>query len=106
MATLTPKLLANGQVPAAVAALYTVPAATRAVIRTVAFTHVAGGLQTVQLYVRKSAGTRRKFSRAVLDTDEFAHEEDIGTLEAGDSIDAETTNAASVDYSVHGIEVT
>ena len=105
MAT-TPKSLATGQVAAAKATIYTVPAATQAIIRTVSFVHVAGGTQTVQLYVKESGGTSRKFSRAVITTDEFAHEEDIGTLDPADELEAETTNAASVDYTIMGVEIT
>ena len=104
--TSTPNLLGNGQVAAAKATIYTVPAATKAIIRTVTFNQVAGGTQTVVLYVKKSGGTSRVFSRAVLAANEFAHEEDIGTLGAGDEVEAETTNAASVDYTVMGVEVT
>src|SRR4030067_916691 len=103
MAT-TPKILPNGQVAATKTTLYTVPGATQAIVRTVGLTHVANGAQTVILYVKKSGGTSRAFSRAVLDTNEFAHEEDIGTLDAGDELEAETTNAASVDYVVMGVE--
>lgn len=103
----TPKSLATGQVAAAKATIYTVPAATQAIIRTVAFVQTGGvPTETVQLYVKESGGTSRKFSRAVIATNEFAHEEDIGTLEAGDELEAETTNAASVDFSVMGVEVT
>lgn len=102
----TPNILANGLVAAAKATLYTVPAATQAIVRTVTFTHVASGTQTVILYVKKAAGTSRVFSRAVLATNEFAHEEDIETLGPADEIEAETTNAASVDYSIMGVEIT
>jgi hypothetical protein len=102
----TPKILANGQVAAAKTTIYTVPAVTQAIIRTVSFTHVASGTQTVIFYVKESAGTSRRFSRAELATNEFAHEEDIGTLDAGDELEAETTNALSVDFSVMGVEVT
>jgi hypothetical protein len=102
----TPLLLANGQVAAAKATIYTVPAATQAIIRTVSFAQVAGGTQVVILYVKKAAGTSRVFSRAQLEANEFAHEEEIGTLDAADELEAETTNAASVDYSIHGVEVT
>ena len=105
MAT-TPTFLADGLVANTKTVIYTVPALTQAIIRTVAFSHVAGGIQTIIFYVKKSGGTSRVFSRAQLDTDEFAHEEDIGTLEAGDALEAETTDAASVDFSVMGVEVT
>lgn len=106
MATSTPKVLAEGQVAAAKGTIYTVPAGKQAIMRTVAFTHVAGGTQTVQLYVKKSGSVSRKFSRAQIATNEFAHEEDIGTLSAADELEAETTDAASVDFSVHGVEIT
>jgi hypothetical protein len=105
MATSTPKILGEGQVAAAKATIYTCPSATTAIIRTVAFSHVAGGAQVVVLYVKISGGTSRVFSRANLTTNEFAHEEDIGTLGPGDEIEAETTNATSVDFSIMGVEI-
>lgn len=105
MAT-TPSILGNGQVAAAKATIYTCPAATQAIIRTVTFNHVAGAIQTVILYIKKSGGASRQFSRAVLDTNEYAHEEDIGTLSAGDVLEAETTSAATIDYTVMGVQTT
>jgi len=105
MAT-TGKILANGQLPAAKGTLYTVPAATRAIIRNVTLAHVAGAIQTIVLYVKKSAGTSRKIGQAMITTGEFAHEEGIETLDAGDELEGETTNAASVDYAVLGVEQT
>ena len=101
----TPLILAEGQVAATKGTIYTVPALTRAIVRTVSFNHVANGTQTVILYVKKSGSTSRVFARALLETSEFCHEEDIGTLAAGDVLEAETTNAASVDYAVMGVEV-
>jgi hypothetical protein len=101
----TPKLLADGQVAVAKTTIYTTPAARHAIIRDVAFGNVGGLTETVILYVKKSAGTSRFFSRAQLDPNEFAHEEDIETLDAGDELEAQTTNAASVDFAVMGVEV-
>lgn len=104
--TNTPKLLGQGQLLASKSTLYTVPADTRAIIRTITLAHVAGGTQTINLYVKQSGGISRNVSRALLLTDEFAHEEDIGTLEPGDEIEGDATNAASVDYTIHGVEQT
>jgi len=100
----TPKILANGQVASAKTTIYTVPVNLHAIIRTVTFVNVGGVTETVQLYVKAFGGTSRKFSRALLLADEFAHEEDIGTLEQGDELEAETTNAASVDFTVMGVD--
>lgn len=104
--TNTPKLLGEGQLLASKSTIYTVPADTRTIIRTITLAHVAGGTQTINLYVKTSGGTSRRVSRAVIETDEFAHEEDIGTLEPGDEIEADSTNAASTDYTIHGVEQT
>lgn len=105
MATTTPKLLAEGQLAAAKGTIYTVPAGLQAIIRNVALGNVGGLTELAILYVKKSGSTSKLFSRAQMDADEFAHEEDIGTLDAGDEIEAETTNATSVDFSIHGVEV-
>jgi len=102
----TPKVLAEGQLAAVKATIYTCPAATQAIIRDIAFGNVGGVTENLNLYVKKSGSTSRLFSKAQLDMDEFAHEEDIGTLDAGDELEADTTNAASVDYSIMGVEVT
>lgn len=89
---------------AAPAAIYTVPLATHAIIRTVSFVNVGGLTETVKLYVTPSGGTRRKFSQAQLSISEFAHEEEIGTLGPGDALEAETSNATSVDFTVMGVD--
>lgn len=98
----TPKILASGQVAAVKGTIFT--ATTTTIVRLVTFVHVSGGTQDVVLYVKKSAGTSRVVSRAELEINEFAHEEDIITLEAGDTLEAATTNATSVDFVVTGAE--
>ena len=104
MATI-PKILADGQVAAAKAMVYTVPNGMQSIIRTVSFANVTAVVQTVLLYVKRSGSVSRLFSRASLNTDEFAHEEEIGTLAAGDQIEMATTTATSVDFTIMGVEV-
>lgn len=101
-----PKILSEGQVASSKTTIYTCPALTNAIIRTVTFAHVSGASQDVVLYVKKSGSTSRVFSRCTLATNEFAHEDSIGTLDAGDILEAASTNATSVDYTVMGVEVT
>lgn len=102
----TGQILADGQLPAIKGTLYTVPAATRTIVRLVSYVHVAGGTQTVGIFLKPSGGTSRKFAQSVLLTDEFAHEEGIETLETGDTIEGVSTDAASVDYLILGVEQT
>ena len=67
---------------------------------------MAGASQTVIVYVKKFGSASRVFSRAVLAANEFAHEDEIGTLDAGDQIELQTTDAGTVDFSIMGVEVT
>ncbi len=105
MAT-TGKILANGQLPAAKNTLYTVPPLTRAIIRNVTLSHFANGTQTVILYIKKSGGTSRKIGQCMIGASEFANEDGVETLDAADEIEGESTNAASVDYAILGVEQT
>lgn len=104
MAT-TPKILAAGQLASTKGTIYTA-AAANVLVRNIALSHVANGTQSVVLYVKKSGGSSRVLSRATLLTGEYAHEDSVETLESGDIIEAETTDAASVDYTIMGVEIT
>jgi hypothetical protein len=101
----TPKILAQGQVASSKAAIYTVPAATRTIVRHISFAHVANGTQSVVLYAKKAGGTSRVISRVTLELNEFGHEDDIITLDAEDQLQSETTNPVSVDFTVMGVEI-
>lgn len=105
MSTSTPKILADGQVASSKTTIYTVPALTQAIVRTITFFNTAASSQTVILYIKKSGGTSRTYARATLAQNEYAKESNVETLDAGDILEAETTNATSVDYTVMGVEV-
>ena len=99
-----PEILAEGQLPNAKGTLFT--ATGRTIIRLITAAHVAGGTQTVVFYVKKTASTSRVLGRAVLLTNEFAEEDQVVTLDTGDLIEGETTNALSVDYTIMGVKTT
>src|SRR3990172_11304993 len=103
--TFAPKLLAEGQLPTSVAALYTVPGATSAYVRTMKFAHSSVTTQTILVHLNGS-GTNRGTYRFVLAQNESAEIDDHLTLETGDSIQGETTTATTVDYTIHGVEET
>lgn len=98
-----PEILADGQLPSSKATLFT--ATGRTIVRLINAHQVSGGTQTVIFYVKKAAGTSRLLSRAVLATDEFAQEEQIETLDIGDQIEGQSTNATSVDYLIMGVKI-
>lgn len=98
-----PEILAEGQLANTKGTLFTATGQT--IIRLIAVSHVAGGTQSVVLYVKKGASTSRVIARATLLTDEFGEEDQIITLDTGDLIEGETTDAASVDYLIMGVKI-
>lgn len=98
--------LADGQVAAAAAAIYTVPALTKGYLKTLALFNTNAASQTIILRIVRSGGTPRKWKRYVLAENESAEAIDPGAsleLSAGDAITAESTNATSVDYAITGV---
>jgi len=102
-----PKVLGEGQLPAAKGTLYTAPAGGAHV----SFFHIhntsAVSTETVLLYANLS-GTSRIIGRATLLPNESADVLDTGEelkLESGDLLEGVTTNATTVDYTITGQEV-
>lgn len=104
----TIKNLANGQLAAAEGSLYSVPAATAAIVKTITLVNNSAGAITINLYILKSAGTSRRIipvnmslaSGFSLETDQEY------TLGAADSIRGDASSATTVDFTVSGVEET
>lgn len=101
-------LLANGQLAATVSDMYSVPAATTAIVKTITLVNTGANTQLVNAYLLKSGGTARRIipvdtslpSGYSLETDEEY------TLGAGDKIQGSTTSALVVDFTVNGVQET
>lgn len=98
-----PEILAEGQLANAKGTLFT--ATGRTIVRLITASHVANGTQSIVLYVKKAASTSRVLGRATLLVKEFAEEDQIVTLDTGDLIEGETTDALSVDFTIMGVKV-
>lgn len=107
--TFTTKLLANGQLGTVTAGdLYTVPALTTAIIKTITLVNTDTAARLVNLYLLRSAGTARKIipvstSLAAgfsLETDE------VYTLGAGDKVQGDADAALKLDFTINGVEET
>jgi hypothetical protein len=100
--TLEPSVLADGQLGASEATLYTVPANCTAYIKTIALSNRGAAANVVQLYIQHDGGASRRVyykSLAATDTERVT---DPITLEAGDLLRGEAGTAAEVDYAVFG----
>ena len=103
-------ILAQGQLPNAKGTLYTVPAVTTAYIKFINGHNTPGaGSETTIFYVKKSSGTSKLLGRAILAANEqirIIDKDETITLGAGDTIEGQTTTAATVDYVITGVEET
>jgi hypothetical protein len=102
---ITIKNLANGQLPNSKGTLYTVPASTQAVIKSITLYNTNTTAETVALYILKSAGTSRQISTgSLVASGGFMIDDTEYTLGAGDIIQGNTTTASKVDFVISGIE--
>jgi hypothetical protein len=105
MSTITPVVLAEGQLGNTKATLYT---ATTTVLVKFGHVHNQGSAsETVIIYV-KAGATSRIIGRCVIaqhESADFIDKDEALTLESGDLIEGETTNASAVDYVITGATV-
>lgn len=90
-----------GQLPDTAGTLYTVPGGIKAYVNAVTL-FCNTGLETVVIY-KTIDGVTATLKAIPLDTDESAEITKFA-LKAGDTIDGETTTAATVDYTIDVVE--
>lgn len=106
--TFTIKSLADGQLGAVKAALYTVGASTQTIIKTITLVNTDTNARTVNLYICVSGGTSRRIIPKDMSLDIkycFIFDDEL-TLEAGDKIEGDASVANKVDYVINGVEET
>lgn len=104
---ITIKTLADGQLAAAKATIYTCPASTTAIVRLITYVNTGANV-TVNLYVKPSGGTSRRIipMAMVLLAGYLMEEDQVITLEAGDVLEGDASIATQVDFTVGGVERT
>jgi hypothetical protein len=102
------RVLADGQLPDAQAAIYTVPFGAAAYVKQLLLFNTNAAAQTIDVWLNTS-GTPRQWHRLVLQENEAAplleHGESL-QLESGDTVEAVTTTAGAVDFTITGVEET
>ena len=103
--TITIKNLANGQLANAKGTIYTVPASTQAVIKSITLYNTNSTAETVALYILKSSGTSRQIvGGSLVASGGYMIDDTEYTLGAADIIQGDTTTASKVDFTISGIE--
>jgi hypothetical protein len=106
MTAITVKNLSNGQLAGTIGDLYTAPALTTTIIKSITLVNTHTAELSVNLYVLKSGGTARKIipSNMTLGIGYLLVYDDVLTLGAGDKIQGDAGTAAKVDYVISGVE--
>jgi hypothetical protein len=106
MGSFTIKNLGNGQLPNSIGDLYTVPASTTTVVRSIVLINTNTTAETVNLYFLKSGGTARRIipkSLSLAANNSLVFDSPL-TMGAADKIQGDTTTASKVDYVISGAE--
>lgn len=107
--TFTAKELANGQIASSQTTIFTATADVTTYLKGLSLFNTSATPQTVQLWLKHTAGTARKWKRFVLAENEHVDVIDGGEarmLDNGTVIQASSTTASVVDYWLDGIEET
>lgn len=103
---LTIQALGDGQLGAAKATLYTVPADTQTIVKSITLVNTDTSDRTANLYINRGGTSRRIIPTALtLDANGgMAILDTVFTLEAADLIEGDASVAAKVDYTINGTE--
>lgn len=104
--TFNAKVLGDGFLPTAKAAIYTVPAAAVAYVKQLFLFNENATPQVVDLWLNTN-GTSRRWKRLSLNQNysaDILEEGESIQLQVGDTIEAATTTAAAVPYTLTGVE--
>lgn len=104
--SLTIKNLGVGQLAATVGDLYTVPAATTAIVRQLVLVNTDTVARTINLYYTKAAGSDRALFELAysIDPGKSVCLDRVLTMGAGDKVRGSASSASKVDYIISGIE--
>lgn len=98
------KSLADGQLPVTKTTLYTCPADTQTIIKTITLVNTDATARTVNLYINTGVSRRIIPKNMELGISYSFIFDDELTLEAGDLIEGDASAANVVDYTINGVE--
>lgn len=96
---------AQGQLAAAAAAIYTVPGANQAIVRSITLVNTDASPRTVSLFVNGSGAANKILSNRTLAADETVTINTVYALATGQSIQGVADVGAKVTYTISGLEI-
>ena len=104
--SITIKSLADGQLANTKGTIYTTPASTETIIKSIILVNTNTTSEAVNLYFKASGGTSRRLipKDTALAASNSLVMSDIVTLGAADILEGDTTTASKVDFVISGVE--
>ena len=104
--TLAIKDLGDGQLANSKGTLYTTPASTQTIVRSIILVNTGAGANTCNLYVKRDGSNSRRIMEQDLSIASKGKQAvtEIVTLEAGDLLEGDAASASEVDYVLSGVE--
>jgi len=107
MALAAIKSLADGQLADSKGTIYTSPASTQTIVKSIILVNTNSSAEAVNIYFKASGGTSRQITPVDKSLAASAKtevlEKDL-TLEAADILEGDTTTASKVDFVISGIQ--
>jgi hypothetical protein len=101
------KALASGQLAGAKGTLYTTPALTQTIVKSITLVNTDSSARTVNVYVNTTGTSRRIVPKDMSIPAGGSYVfDDLVTLEAADLIEGDASTANVVDYVINGAENT
>ena len=98
--------LADGQLASTKGTLYTTPASTQAIVKTITLTNTSDSIVKVNLYVKRDGSNSRRLCPKDMAlkggyswTDDRVH-----TLEAADLVEGDASSGSTIDYVIDGVQ--
>jgi len=103
---LTVTQLADGQLAAAKGTLYTTPASTQTIVRSIILVNTSTSDVTANIYMCPSGGTSRRIGPKdfTILAEGMAILDDVYSLDTGDLIEGDDSSATTVDYTIYGVQ--
>ncbi len=104
--TVAIKALADGQLANTKSTLYTTPASTQAIVRSITLVNTDTSTRTVNLYLKRDGSNSRRIipKDMSMDAGFMAVYDTTFTLEAGDLVEGDASAATVVDFTINGVE--
>ena len=100
------KALADGQLASSKETLYTTPASTETIVKSISLTNTSSSMVEVNLYIQRDGTNSRRICPKDMEL-AARHtyiDDKVHTLEAADLVEGDASSGSVIDYAVSGVQ--